>query len=103
MILIDDFDLQKIVPTYPAISLKDRPTGLKENVMVTTLFSPRSIYAGATYRMRGISFDNPIEQLVKEALSKVWGRKVWVSHSEGEEVGDDAYCQATVFRADDDS
>jgi hypothetical protein len=101
LILIDQGDLRKAAP-YVGAAVQ-----LNDNVLFSILFHPPSIYSREDDdfvlrpRMTGTFLDDPIEQLVTKALSKAWGRKVWVSHSEGVEVGDDAYCDAKVFEAEE--
>jgi hypothetical protein len=102
LILVDQGDLQRVAPYVGNVQLN-------KNVLFTVFFYPASVYAREDDdfrlgpRRRVTILDDPIEELVSRSLSKAWGREVWVSRSEGVEVGDGAYCDAKVFRADDDS
>jgi hypothetical protein len=96
LVLVDEGDLRRLQRSYGAVRVN-------KNVLLTTTFGPRSIYADAdnwvlrSDRIRVGLFDRPIEVLVRKALSKAWGRDAWIASSDGEEVGDGVYCDAMSF------
>jgi len=81
MILVDEVSLGKI--------RRNEPLRWHDIVLVTSFFYPESVYGdedGEIYRnyrkrriLRGESLDTPIEDLVRNALSKAWGCKYGLS------------------------